>query len=416
MRIPATTSEMFPGLLGELTAAATARSEAHPAAVASHFLVMFGNAVGRGPYFYVGETRHGVQEFCLIVGPTATGRKGDARHLAEVIFAEADPAWAETCIRSGLSSGEGVIYHVRDAIRGIDRKTGDEVVLDSGVADKRLLVVETEFSQPLRMFRRDGNVLSEVLRDVWDGKAILGTLVKNNPTRATAAHISVIGHVTREDLRVHLADLEIANGLANRFLVVAVERTQLVPSPPRIPAAVRTKLATETAAALRHARGVGFLPRTAEAEGLWCELYPELSKERPGLAGALLARGPAHVMRLAALFALLGRAPAVDVPHLTAAAAWWDYVDDSVGIVFADRTGNWVADRIKAEMLPGQRMDLTAIRKDIFANHVPAGPLRDGLDLLEQLGDVALTLEATEGRSRLVVERLGSTTPTGAAS
>jgi hypothetical protein len=222
---------MFPGLLGELTAAATARSEAHPAAVASQFLVMFGNAVGRGPYFYVGETRHGMQEFCLIVGPTATGRKGDARHLAEAIVADADPAWAASCVRSGLSSGEGVIYHVRDARSGIDDKTGKEKLLDVGVTDKRLVVVETEFSQPLRMFRRDGNVLSEVLRDVWDGKAVLGTLVKKEPTRATEAHISVIGHVTREDLRVHLADLEIANGLANRFPVVAVERTQLVPSP-----------------------------------------------------------------------------------------------------------------------------------------------------------------------------------------
>src|SRR5262245_55342149 len=148
MRVPATTPEMFPGLLGELTTAATARSEAHPAAVAIHFLVMFSNAVGRGPHFYVAQTRHGMQEFCLVVGPTATGRKGDARHLAEAILVAADPAWAATCIRSGLSSGEGVIFHVRDAAVGIDRKTGEEMVVDAGVADKRLLVVETEFSQP----------------------------------------------------------------------------------------------------------------------------------------------------------------------------------------------------------------------------------------------------------------------------
>jgi hypothetical protein len=67
-------------------------------------------------------------------------------------------------------------------------------------------------------------------------------------------------------------------------------------------------------------------------------------------------------------------------------------------------------------MLPGQRLDLTGIRKEIFANHVAAGLLRDGLDLLERLGDVALKLEATDGRSRLVVERLESTTPATAAS
>ena len=292
MNVPTTTDEMFPGLLGELTTAATTRSEAHPAAVASHFLVMFGNAVGRGPYFYVAETRHGVQEFCLIVGPTATGRKGDARHAAESIITEADPIWAEACIQSGLSSGEGVIFHVRDALRGIDRKTGEEMVIDAGVADKRLCVVETEFSQALKMFRREGNVLSDVLRDAWDGKRVLGTLIKNNPIRATEAHVSVIGHTTREDLRAYLADLEIANGLANRFLIVAVKRPQLVPSPPRIPVAVRTELAERTAAALRQARSVGFLARTEAAEGVWCEVYPELSKERPGLQGALLARAP----------------------------------------------------------------------------------------------------------------------------
>jgi hypothetical protein len=407
---------MFPGLLGALTAAATARSEAHPAAVASHFLVMFGNAVGRGPYSYVAETRHGVQEFCLVVGPTATGRKGDARHLAQSIIADADPTWAGTCIRSGLSSGEGVIYHVRDAESGIDPKTGTEKLLDAGIADKRLLVVETEFSQPLRMFRRDGNVLSEVLRDVWDGKAILGTLVKNNPTRATEAHISVIGHTTREDLRAHLADLDIANGLANRFLLVAVERPQLVPSPPRIPEPVRRELAARTAAALRRARAVGFLTRTARAERLWCEVYPHLSAEQPGLRGALLARASAHVMRLAALIALLAEAAVVDVPHLTAALAWWDYVVASVDVIFHDRTGNAEADRIKAEMLPGQHLSLTDIRKDIFANHVTAGRLRDGLDLLERLGEVALRSEATDGRSRLVVERLKLTPSTAAPS
>ena len=305
---------------------------------------------------------------------------------------------------------------MRGAAMGIDRKTGDEVVLDPGATDKRLLIVETEFSQPLKMFRREGNILSDVLRNAWDGKRILGTLIKNSPIEATEAHVSVIGHTTREDLRTYLADLDIANGLANRFLIVAVERTRLVPSPPRIPAAVRTALAAEIAAALDHAGSVGCLPRTAAAERLWCELYPELSTEQPGLSGALLARGPAHVMRLAALFALLAKAPAVDVPHLTAAAAWWDYVTDSVGIVFADRTGHLVADRIKAEMLPGTTLSLTEMREQIFSKHLAAGPLHDGLELLQRLGEVEIAKQRTNGRDRVLVTRLGAATSDGAAS
>ncbi len=121
-------------------------------------------------------------------------------------------------------------------------------------------------------------------------------------------------------------------------------------------------------------------------------------------------------MRLAALFALLAQATAVDVPHLTAATAWWDYVVESVGIVFTERTGNSVADRIKAEMLPGTTLSLTQIREQIFAKHVAAGPLRDGLELLRRLGEVSFGRESTNGRDRVLVTRLAAAASDGAAS
>lgn len=408
MRTPPITAEMFPGLLGILKTAAEACSEAHPAAIGSQFLVGFGNAVGRGPHVYVGETRHGVQEFCLNVGDTATGRKGDAWNVARAPLAAADPTWADDCVRSGLSSGEGLIHHVRDEVRGSDRKTGEPVVLDAGVADKRLLVVETEFSQPLKMFRREGNVLSNVLRDAWDGKRMLATLTKTAPTHATEAHISVNGHTTPEDLRTYLADLDVANGLANRFLIVAVERTRLLASPPRMPEDVRTDLAAQIAATLRHAGSVGRLQRTAAAEGLWRGVYRALTIAPPGLHGALLARGPAHVFRLSALFALLAQTAAIDVPHLTAALAWWDYVSASVEIIFSDRTGNAEADRIRTEMLPGEALDLRTLRERLFSNHVSSGRLHDALELLQRLGNIRITTQQTGGRPRIVVERVGT--------
>jgi hypothetical protein len=64
----------------------------------------------------------------------------------------ADLVWVDSHIQSGLSSGEGLIWEVRDAIvkrepvkeRG--RITGhQEIEIDEGVADKRLLVYEAEF-------------------------------------------------------------------------------------------------------------------------------------------------------------------------------------------------------------------------------------------------------------------------------
>jgi len=47
--------------------------------------------------------------------------------------------------------------------------------------------------------------------------------------------------------------------------------------------------------------------RDEAARAIWCDVYGNLSEAKPGLAGALLARAEAHVMRLALIYALLDR-------------------------------------------------------------------------------------------------------------
>jgi hypothetical protein len=404
MKVPKIRPEMFPGWLGELVDATAACTEASPAAIGMQALVALGNAVGRQPHAYVGETRHSLNEFALIVGDTSTSGKGDSRHVALAPIEEADPVW-RGLIASGLSSGEGVIHAVRDKVYGLDRK-GKEVLTDAGVEDKRLQIVETEFSQALKMFRREGNILSNALRDIWDGKHVLRTLTKTSPTVATEAHVSLIGHTTPRDLCAHLADLDVANGTGNRFLFVATDRMRLLPSPPRLPQGTRQRLAEHVKNVLTHALQVQELRRTERAEDLWRTLYPELKKPHPGLRGQLLARGAPHVMRLGGIFALLDLEGAVDVSQLAAAAAWWDYCGESVDVIFAGRTGDDAADRIRLELLRGQRLSLTDIREQIFSGHISAGRLRNALELLEKLGEVRIEPEMTAGRPRIMVVRL----------
>jgi hypothetical protein len=404
MKVPDTTLDMFPGVLAELIEATAGVTEAHPASVAGQFLVGLGNAIGRDAFTYVGETRHGLNENMLVVGPTATGRKGEAWNVARIVLESADPLWANS-IASGLHSGEGLIFRVRDPVWGVDKK-GEAILIDAGITDKRLQVVQTEFSQPLKLFKQPRNILSDTIRDLWDGNRILQQIVKNNPLRATGAHISVIGHTTPEDLHAHLSTLDVANGTGNRFLFTACDRVREIANPPRLDEAVRGRLVVEVQAILAHAKDIGCIRRTPRAAELWKDLYPELSKGRPGLVGTLLARGPAHVTRLSTLFALLDRTCEVDVPHLTSAAAWWEYNVKSVEIIFAGRTGSDAADRIKAEMLPGESLTLTEIREGLFANHIGSGSLRDALALLRDLGDVALGERDTGGRRAVVVTRL----------
>ncbi len=118
-----------------------------------------------------------------------------------------DPQWADQRVVSGLSSGEGLIWAVRDKIykneevKDNGRPTGEvtEVLVDVGEQDKRLLVVEEEFASVLQAVSRHGNTVSALIRQAWDnGK--LRTLTKNNPTKATGAHISIVGHITHQEL------------------------------------------------------------------------------------------------------------------------------------------------------------------------------------------------------------------------
>jgi hypothetical protein len=64
---------------------------------------------------------------------------------------------AQLITGAGLSSGEGLIHAVRDPVTKVN-KEGQEETVDPGVADKRLLIKESEFSRVLRVMGRPENI------------------------------------------------------------------------------------------------------------------------------------------------------------------------------------------------------------------------------------------------------------------
>jgi hypothetical protein len=402
--LPRLAPEALLGLAGKVVAAFEPHTEAAPAAILMQFLVAFGGAAGPGPHFHVGEVRHHTNEFLALVGRTAHARKGDSKAAALRTLTEADPVWASQ-IASGLSSGEGLIHAVRDPV---EKQTNEGLqIVDTGVSDKRMLVVESEFSGPLKQFAREGNILSNVLRDAWDAKHVLRTLTKTSATKATGAHVSLIAHTTPEDLGAYLADVEAANGLGNRFIFILTARVKLLPNPSRIDPDVLADLVKRVRAALDLGRMADELRRSEAAEDLWAKIYPELTKDTPGLLGNLLARGEAHVARLSAIYALLDESPVIDVVHLKAALAVWDYAVESTRRIFGQRTGDKIADRILGWMPPGQEMTVTDIRDEIFSNHVPAAGLKAALQLLRDLGEIRIVEDRdTDGRPAQKIVRV----------
>jgi len=390
--------EALRGPLGELIGLIEPHTEADPAGIALQFLTGFGSAVGRHAGFRVEADRHYPNLYVCLVGETSKGRKGVSLSQALRPLALADPDWHEACIATGLSSGEGLIHAVRDPTwKG--GKESDEEPLDAGVPDKRLLVVEQEFASPLRVMRREGNTLAAVLRSAWD-TGHLRVLTKNSPTRATNAHVSVITHITREELQRELTQVDAANGFANRFLFVCVKRSKQLPEGGRLNPEKLAPFGRRFQSAIEMARSRGPLNRGKKAKARWAEIYNELSAGRRGLVGAVTARAEAQVMRLVVLYALLEEDDKIGVGHLEAGLAVWRYCEESAAYLFCTESGDRHGDRILAALSDRPKGMTRMEVRQLFGGHISRADLDEALEYLEEEGLVETRSEKTGGRPK----------------
>jgi hypothetical protein len=388
------------GLAGDVVYQLAPHTEADDVATLATFLVLFGCSCNRTPHFYVGEGRHGTNLFAVLVGSTGKARKGTSLDGPKRLMGMADGGFVAERFVDGLSSGEGLIWQIRDAVVKTNRK-GEQVVEVEAVQDKRLVCVEEEFAGLLGVAERQGNTISPVVRRAWDARGILASTTKNSPAKASNPHVSILGHITNDELKRTLTDTAIANGLGNRFLWFLVRRSKVLAHPGRILDDDAAVLGAEIADALQFARGSGEFTQDGEAWDLWEEIYGPLSEAKPGLGGALMARGEAQVLRLSLLYAALDRSRSIGARHLRSALAVWDYCEKSIVRIFGDVSGDPVADRVLVALRTNGAMTQTALR-ELFSHNVPAGRLASAMETLVGLGRVASTQEASNGRGRPV--------------
>jgi hypothetical protein len=268
-----------------------------------------------------------------------------------------------------------------EAVKEKGQPTGEyqTIIVDQGVPDKRLLVLEGEFVTALKVMERDGNTLSSQVRLAWD-HGNLQSLTKNSPAKATGAHISILGHVTRDELLRYLNDTETGNGFGNRFLWLCARRSKILPEGGGAPD--YGELAFKLQAALDTARRLGAIERDDDAKRGWAEIYGDLSEGKQGLIGAVTARAEAQVTRLAALYAAFDGSKVINVSHLCAALAIWTYCEQSVAYIFGDATGDSVADRIVAALRANpEGMDKTDISRAL-GTHITGTRIDQALTVL----------------------------------
>ena len=400
----------YHGWAGKLARDTAPYTEADPASVLITSLATAGAYLVDGhshagfPHVWIGDTEHPPRVFPVLVGDTATGRKGTAQAICRRVLAIADAGFLNGNVVSGLTSGSGLIEAVRDpSDPGVPAKQQHP-----GVDDKRLLVVEHEFGGTLRRAARDGNDLAERLREAWDNLPLSTMSRSVNRLRATGSHIVVIGHITPGELRVRYAEsTDVVGGTANRLLPVLVRRSQRVPDGGGIPDDVIKPAAVELARLRADAKTPKRYRRDEDAEKLWCEeLYDELTPDEvpEGYVARMVARAAPQVMRLALIYCLLDGADAITVEHLDAAMAVWRYSLASVRYIFGEQGDpdlDLLAEAVRAagdDGLTGRQTH------ELFNRHKSASELAElGKRLTAIDGYQAITID-TGGRpsSRLV--------------
>jgi hypothetical protein len=384
----------YHGPVGNFVKMVEPYSEADPVAIMIQMLVMVGNVVGRKVYFKVACDVHHCNEFVNLVGETSVGRKGVSKNIAIAPLRYVDESWHRNCVKTGASSGEGIIYNLRDrvvkdiATAADDMSEQEEELVDRGCVDqqKRLMDIEPEMTQVMTVAQRSGNTLATILMHGWDGLTLanLTSGRSKHPLTATDPHLSLIGHSTVAETRRTITATEIASGFANRIIFVLSRRSKLIARPKPLPESEFEKMSFR----IRHNidKVSGELDMTEEAWALWEDVYAtEIEAPRFGLVGAMLGRGAAHVRRLAMIYAVVDGASNVEIQHLEAALAWWRYSEESVKYIFGDRVGNPTADAILVALKAGP-LTQTEIMVDLFQKHRKASDVQSALQELLAAG------------------------------
>ena len=372
------------GIAGRLVNSLAPHTEADPAAVLLQFLAAFGNLVGPAPHCRVGATRHGLNLFVVLVGESSKARKGTSWRQISSLLAEADPFWSAHRVTTARPTPGTILHALRDQLP---------------VTDRRLFLLSEEFASVLHSLGREAGQLSPLLRYAWDGGDLCAQ-DGHRPVQVTAAHISMVGHVTQAELAHHLSHTEASNGFANRCLWTSVHRSKSLPDGGSLPPDQQSTLAAELRRILDwlHGQNEILFSRTPAARELWNDRYAALSQGREDAYGAATSRAEAQVLRLSAIYAALDTSPLIDVCHLQAALAVWEYCSGSARLLFDTAPIDPTARRISQALdVTPEGLSRVQIRA-LFHRHVSKERIDLALGQLHTLG--LINRETTAGRGR----------------
>lgn len=380
------------GPIGEWVNTIEPETEASATSLNAGILAALGAWLGPSVNLRIGRIDHPTNILCVQVGYTGRARKGTADNEIRRFLHLIDPEFANNNTISGFGSGEALIERVSDPVYN------DKQELVRGTLDQRLYIQEGEFSKVLRIADRQGSILSDVIRLVYDGTRI-SNVTKQSKLTSSHHRVSLFGGITPEELVALFPQLAATSGTGNRYLWVWSNPDKLLPDGGR-DVDVRS-IAAHISRSGSAVRGRP-LTRTQAAVDWWHDKY---AVYRDALHAAeavrpIVGRATDQILRIAAIYAATEGTTAVDVRHLEAGEAWVLHSAATVQAVLGGIVRNPDAARILAllrshPMTPATKKEI----HDLFSRNTTSTAIDAAIAELERAGlAFSFVGESTGGR------------------
>lgn len=382
---PIPSPECYYGIAGHFAKDACLQSEADPMGVLIHFLTWVGSYFGQEAALHLGDITAPPRLFSVTVSSSGGGKGTSAAPVKRLMLDYVNKKLKKAGLKAGayrdgpMSSGEGLAWAVRDPG---DTEDEEGNLIDKGVTDKRLMILEEEFAAVLQAARREGNTVSPAIRRFWDSGSF-SPLTKNNRVTVTDAHVCFVGHITHEELVKRLGQSEYSSALASRILWVCVRRPRIVPIPESIPHQRMSSYASKIVDAIQFASKTKRLSLNEEALEIWRDMAVTLARSEIPMS----ERARVQVLRIACIFALLDRTNQVNSEHLKAASHIWQYCAGSIVYIF-EQDENEDAGKIIDALRKHGGLTTTQIRVGVFQQNIKSAEMNSLLKALEAKGRI----------------------------
>lgn len=338
------------GPIGEWVKFISDRSESHPASLLMQTLAAFGNRIGAerredaAPGFLQGESYHRTALYIMVIGESGRGAKGDSWNYTRSLLKRVDPTFTP---HEGVQTGEGFIDALADD-QALDEHSiiqGEKVqhTRKGGQKDRRYFNFEPEYGRVLHVAARPGSTIKDIVRAVWDYGST-EKVTAGSKHVVTDVTLSMVCHVTPPELERDFDQVDLMSGYGNRFLYCWSERMRTLKVEKPLTENDWNNFVPDLIDALEFARNEA--PEdyqfTDKAWELWGDAVSEWKRAAhpSGMVQALKSRFRPQVKRLAVIFAVSDQCDAIDVPHLKAALAVWDYSVQTVEFCLSDNIGD----------------------------------------------------------------------------